>query len=154
VTPSSSLVPNRATKHTCWPNRTTCSLESALLRPPPDHHSRARSSAGSPSPATHLAPSLGHLAATSKTHCRAPSLSSPPSELPQPRRLCSAAGVRRGPPRPNLHHQSIEGKANRNPMPFVCLRRTHITGGGLPSAIEVLDVGGFGTRGSGRKGEG
>jgi hypothetical protein len=32
-------------------------------------------------------------------------------------------------------------------MPFVCLHRTHITGGGLPSAAEVLDVGGFGSRG-------
>jgi hypothetical protein len=32
-------------------------------------------------------------------------------------------------------------------MPFVCLRRTHITGGGLPSAVEVLDVGDFGLGG-------
>jgi hypothetical protein len=79
----------------CWPNQTAYSPEPELPRPPPDHHCRARLSADSPSPGTHLAPPLGHMEATRATHCWAPPLSSPPSEPPRPRRFCSAAAARR-----------------------------------------------------------
>jgi hypothetical protein len=48
----------------CWLNRAACSPKPELPRPSPDSHRRARSSAGSPSPETHLAPYLGHMEAT------------------------------------------------------------------------------------------
>jgi hypothetical protein len=71
-TPKPSACTHRAYTHVCWPNRTAYSPEPELQRPPPGSHRRARPSAGSPSPGTHLAPRLGHMEATYAAHCWAP----------------------------------------------------------------------------------
>jgi hypothetical protein len=67
--PKPSPFTHRAYTCACWPSRMACSPEPKLSRPPPGSHRRARSSAGSPSPGTHLAPSLGHMEATRAAHC-------------------------------------------------------------------------------------
>jgi hypothetical protein len=68
-TPKPSPCTHRAYMRVCWPNRRACSPEPELPRLPPGSHRRARPSAGSPGPGTHLAPSLGHMEATRAAHC-------------------------------------------------------------------------------------
>jgi hypothetical protein len=121
----------------CWPNRVACSLEPELPQPPPDRHRRASSSAGSPSPGTHLEPSPGHMEATRVTHCWAPPLFSPESELPRPRCHCSAASARRRHLRPSLRRQSISSESNRTPCPLICLTKPHLTAGESATAVGV-----------------
>jgi hypothetical protein len=78
--PKPSPRTHRAYTPPCWPNRAACSLEPELPRPPLGSHCRARTSACSPSPGTHLAPLLGHLGPNCATHSSALLLPSPESE--------------------------------------------------------------------------
>jgi hypothetical protein len=128
---------HRAYTPACWLNRAACSSEPELPRPPPDSHCRARSSAGSPSLGTHLAPSLGHMEATRAAHCWALLLFSPESELPRPRCHCSAAAARRRHLRSSLRRQSISSESNRTPCPLVCLPKSHLTAGERTTAVGV-----------------
>jgi hypothetical protein len=82
---------------------------------------------------TLLAPALGHSEAHTAAHCPTPPLSSPEFWYPWLRRHCAAA-ARRQRLWSHQAHQSTLGKLNCTDMPFVCLPRSHITGGELASA--------------------
>jgi hypothetical protein len=140
-TPKPSPRTHRDYTPVCWPNRAAFLPEPELPRPPPGSHCWARTSACSPSPRTHLAPSLGHLGAKCATLCSAPLLSSPETERSRPCHHWSAASARWRHLWPIHRYQSRGGEANLRPVPFVCLRRTHIAGGEPPSATEGTLVG-------------
>jgi hypothetical protein len=91
-------------------------------------------------------PALARRSARYGPPCVAP----PPSPTPgapraaramarprRPRHFCSAAAAHWWPPRPNLHHQSIEGKANRTPCPLVCLPKPHLAAGEHATTVGV-----------------
>jgi hypothetical protein len=60
---SPPLCTTKPPQATCCASRAVHSPEPVFPRPPPDRRRRARSSVASPSPATCLAPSLGHMEA-------------------------------------------------------------------------------------------
>jgi hypothetical protein len=146
-TPKPPPCTHRAYTPACWPNRTAWSPEHKLSRLPPSSLRRVPLPAWAPQQPTLPGPPLGHMEATRAAHCWVLPLFSPGSELPRPRHHCSIAAARWWHLRPIHCYQSREGKANFNPVPFVCLRQAHIAGGDLPSAVGAMCVKHFWTRG-------
>jgi hypothetical protein len=104
----------------------------AVVPPLPPPH-RASPFACFPSQWTLLASALGHPEAYTATHCPAPPLSSPDFRYPQVRRHYATATTRRRRLRPSQTHRSSPGESNCTVVPFICLPRSHITGGELAS---------------------
>jgi hypothetical protein len=134
--PSPSPHANRACMRTGCLGRAVCSPEPKLPRPPPDHHRRARPSAGSPNPGTHLAPSIGHLEALCAAHCPAPPVPSPDFTPPRPYCPCPAAAAHRRHHRSCHHRQLVTGETNHSLGPFVCQLGSSLAGGEVSPAAE------------------
>jgi hypothetical protein len=115
--PLCSTKPPRAA---CCASRAMHSPEPVFPRPPPDRRHRARSFVASPSPATCLAPSLGHMEATRVACGWAKALPSPPSSFPRARPLLRRRRSPETPPAdppPSIDHWWVQST-----IPIACLR--------------------------------